>query len=575
MAKMLPREINPNVKSNAERKVFKLCENDLGTEWTVLHSVGLASHNTKPWAEIDFVLIGPPGVFCLEVKGGDVQRIDGRWHFTNSRGETAIKYEGPFDQVGSASAALFKYLAEQDSSLYDVPVGYGVVMPDCTFNFTGPDIILKVLYDERDLIKPFTAYLRRVSDYWHERLEGRGKRIVTVNEFLNKKILDFLRKDFDLRPSIKTRIGMAKADLLELTQEQYKRLDDMADNKRVVIKGGAGTGKTLLAVEEARRQSLNGKKVFLCCYNKNLGNELKKATEDLPKITAGHLHGFMIDKIKEAGLQSQMPDAHSDDLFSIFYPQYCIEALMNLNELQNYDVLIVDEGQDLLAEPYLEVFEALLKNGIVQGDWKLFYDPVQNIYSGINPESLKLLEEGHPAKFTLTENCRNTEKIAVATHLISGIEIPKTKKTSGIDVGTDYFNDGNHLRKLVSNALNRILSAGVKPWEITILGPKRLENSNLKHGLLNVPYNLTDNSSASMPDSHSIRYSTIKAFKGLESDAIFLVDVDDLDSAEASFNLYVARTRACAYLEIFMAKEVEQHYGKKSFEFGRSYLKVN
>ena len=572
MAKMLPREINPNVKSNAERKVFQLCENDLGPEWTVLHSVGLTSHSTKPWAEIDFVLIGPPGVFCLEVKGGDVQRKDGRWHFTNFQGETTIKHEGPFEQVGSASSALFKYLTAQDSSIYDVPVVYGVVMPDCKFCYAGPEIEPKILFDERDLTKPFTAYLRRIADYWHGRLETQGKRIITVSEFLNKKIVDYIRKDFDLRPSIKTRIGIAKADLLELTQEQYKRLDDMADNERVIIKGGAGTGKTLLAVEEARRQALNGKEVFLCCYNKNLGAELKKATEDLPKITAGHLHGFMTDKIKEAELQSQLPDAHKDDLLRIFYPEFCIEALMNLNQLQNYDVLIVDEGQDLLSESYLEVFDALLKNGLEQGDWKFFYDPTQNIYGGINPNSLKLLNDGHPAKFTLTENCRNTEKIAVATHLISGIEIPKTKKTSGIEVGTDYYNDGSQLRKAVSNSVNRLLSGGIKPWEITILGPKRLENSNLKHGLLNVPYQLSVDSLASVPGSSAIRYSTIKAFKGLESDAVILIDIDDLESAEASFNLYVAGTRACAYLDIFMAKEAEPMYNQKSFDYGQMLL---
>ena len=567
MANMIPREINPNVKSNAECKVFDLCKKDLGPEWTVLHSVGLASHKTKPWAEIDFVLIGPPGVFCLEVKGGDVQRKDGCWHFTNALRETTAKHEGPFEQVGSACAALFNYLSQQDPTIYNVAVGYGVVMPDCRFSYAGPEIEPKVLFDERDLVKPFTAYLRRVADYWHERLENGGKKLVIVNEILNKKILDFIRKDFDLRPSIKTRIGKAKADLLELTLEQYKRLADLADNERIIIKGGAGTGKTLLAVEESRRQALQGKKVFLCCYNKNLGNELVKATADLPKIKAGHLHGFMIEKIKEAGLQSQIPDAHQDDLFRIFYPECCIEALMNLNQLETYDVLIIDEGQDLLSESYLYVFEALLKNGLQQGEWKLFYDPLQDIFRTVNPEGLKLLNEAHPAKFTLSENCRNTQKIAVATHIISGIEVPKTRKSSDIDVKESYYNDESHLCKMVSNSLNRLLSEGVKPWEITLLGPKRLENSSLKNGLKGAPYSLSVDSAASMPDSKFIRYSTIKSFKGLESDAIILIDIDNLESAEAALDLYVAGTRASAFLEIFMSKVVEEQYGRKISEF--------
>ena len=80
---------------------------DLGADWTALHSVGVANHPKKPWAELDFVLIGPGGVFCLEVKGGRVaRRDDGRWEFTN-RGDVSVKTEGPWDQVGSASAALY------------------------------------------------------------------------------------------------------------------------------------------------------------------------------------------------------------------------------------------------------------------------------------------------------------------------------------------------------------------------------------------------------------------------------------------------------------------------------------
>ena len=94
----------------------------------------------------------------------------------------------------------------------------------------------------------------------------------------------------------------------------------------------------------------------------------------------------------------------------------------------------------------------------------------------------------------------------------------------------------------------------------------------MKYGLLNVPYELTNDSSASVPGSNTIRYSTIKAFKGLESDVVILVDIDDLESPEASFNLYVAGTRACAYLDIFMAKEVESAYNQKSFDYGQIIL---
>ena len=82
----------------------------LSREWVTLHSLGLSTHERKPWAEIDFVLAGPAGLFCLEVKGGRIARTDGMWSFTNKAGRTDEKREGPFEQVGSAAAALYKYI---------------------------------------------------------------------------------------------------------------------------------------------------------------------------------------------------------------------------------------------------------------------------------------------------------------------------------------------------------------------------------------------------------------------------------------------------------------------------------
>src|SRR5688572_12118420 len=100
MATMYPPEIPAEVQSNAERKIFDLVRMDLSNEWSALHSVGLITHRTKPWAEIDFVLIGPAGVFCLEVKGGRIARRDGRYLFTDRNDVTTVKDQGPFEQVG-------------------------------------------------------------------------------------------------------------------------------------------------------------------------------------------------------------------------------------------------------------------------------------------------------------------------------------------------------------------------------------------------------------------------------------------------------------------------------------------
>lgn len=89
MAKMLPSAVRDGTSSPAEHAMFAHMRDELAGDWTVLHSLGLMIHGRKPWAEIDFVLIGPPGVICLEVKGGLVGRRDGIWYTTPQRGHHA------------------------------------------------------------------------------------------------------------------------------------------------------------------------------------------------------------------------------------------------------------------------------------------------------------------------------------------------------------------------------------------------------------------------------------------------------------------------------------------------------
>ncbi|MCL6432111.1 MAG: hypothetical protein K6V36_14840 [Anaerolineae bacterium] len=66
MARMLPPRVTPGLPSHAEAWLFEMIRDGLGSEWTALHSLGLAGHDRKPWTEADFVLIGSGGVFDLE-----------------------------------------------------------------------------------------------------------------------------------------------------------------------------------------------------------------------------------------------------------------------------------------------------------------------------------------------------------------------------------------------------------------------------------------------------------------------------------------------------------------------------
>src|SRR4051812_41855737 len=151
MARMIPAEVPAHCRSGAEGLVFERLRDDLSNEWIVLHSLGMTIHDRKPWAEIDFVMIGPPGVLCLEVKGGLVERVDGLWFTTPLRGGPRFRKrlkESPFEQVGSAASALHGYLVDQVAAIGRSFVGYAVATPDCTWTARGPDLDRALVYDD-------------------------------------------------------------------------------------------------------------------------------------------------------------------------------------------------------------------------------------------------------------------------------------------------------------------------------------------------------------------------------------------------------------------------------------------
>jgi predicted DNA-binding protein (UPF0251 family) len=564
---MIPSSPPIENPSKAENRLFYRIRDGLTDAWTVLHSLGLGNHRTKPWTEVDFVLIGPLGVYCIEVKGGRLSRHEGEWLFIDGHGEVDAKREGPFEQAGGASAALYKYLYDKIPEVRTSVVSFGVATPDFSFRISGPDVISEVLYDERDATQSFGAYVTRLAAYWHGRLHGSAS-ITPLPANICERIREQIRPDFDLEPSLRSQMGVVREELLRLTNEQYKVVDALVDNPRVMIRGGPGTGKSLLALREARRISREGARVLLCCFNRQLARHLASGLADCQSATVLHLHGFMAELVKEAGLSHRLPAAEPADLFDVFYPDLCVEILLEKGAGE-YDALIIDEGQDLLKEAYIDVFEALLKGGIKSGLWRVFYDPNQDIYKGQQPKALQALDGAHPAQFRLFTNCRNTQPIAITTSLLAGTGCDETLVVAGPEVKKQWYSTPSQQIRQISNHINYLLGAGIRPDEITILSRRRLQNSALALGLRDVPVPIVDIGHVTTKQSDKcLRFSTVAGFKGLESEAIVLADIDDLTSDEAREILYVGTSRARVLLALFFSANVKGDYDLCAFRFG-------
>ena len=131
----------------------------------------------------------------------------------------------------------------------------------------------------------------------------------------------------------------------------------MEENERVIFTGPAGTGKTLLAIEAARRGATQGKSVLFVCFNRLLGSWLKEQIGDMPGITPRTLHGHML-----AIVGGRAPETAPNQYWTTALPEQASYALLDAAEggFPIYDLLIVDEAQDILMPAYLDFLELCL-----------------------------------------------------------------------------------------------------------------------------------------------------------------------------------------------------------------------
>ena len=289
MAIMIPSVISPEVKSSAERKIFEWFQNAPGTDkWIVLHSLGITTHNKVIYGETDFLVLAPQlGIFALEVKGGRVKRENGIWYFTNRYGKTNSKVRGPFEQakdgIFSIVEAMKKRMDIDHRHISNVLFGYGVMFPDIEYTSSGIDEEQWQVFDSRDGtdVQRFIKRLANGAKAKWETLYGPLSKSKLPDAADVRYMASVLRGDFDCAVAMSVQLRNASEALIALTKEQYRCLDQLDDNPRCLIQGPAGTGKTLLAIEEVKKFAARGDRVALFCFNSNLADWMSNYFDDM------------------------------------------------------------------------------------------------------------------------------------------------------------------------------------------------------------------------------------------------------------------------------------------------------
>lgn len=560
MARMIPSVLSPEIKSNAEKRIFEWFRDDPNTEgWVVLHSLGIANHRTLLYGEIDFFVIAPKlGVFAIEVKGGRVKREDGQWHFTDKYGNVNYKKRGPFEQANEGIYSLFGAIKKKcgdKSPLNKILFGSGVMFPDITFEVEDIDGEQWQVFDHNDG-KNVSAYIRRLSKYTREKWENKFNMSLPMDKLPDNKIVkefaNVLRSDFDKAVALSTQIEYAEEALVALTNEQMHCLDQIEDNFRCLIQGPAGTGKTLLAIEEVKRSVVNNEKVALFCYNSLLGGWLKSYFDNMPETLrpsyVGTFHSFMFSIVNKYET-SVFPSDNMQTFFREEMPLMTLDALEN--EPIYFDKIIVDEAQDLLNTDYIDVFDIILKGGINRGRWSMFGDFSRQAIFEDNENVIEMLEEKTSfIKYKLKVNCRNTKPIGDEIKYVTGFESEEYLWTKADGPPVNYFIYRNEEEELVQleEIIEKLLKGNIIPQQITILSSKKRKDSVAS---LVKKYAIND----FIPFENSgITFSTIQAFKGLENSAIIITDVETYQHEKL---MYVGLSRARCALIILETKSAD------------------
>ena len=528
-------------------------------DWTVLHALDLAPWRRNSRTELDFVVIVPDvGLLCIEVKSHDVIEYREEGWFPSTLGK------GPFKQCQDAVKSLHRRLKEVAPYSLTIPKIGLCVFPNATFDRSCFAVAAWEVMDMSEFRRypSATSFCLALRDRLTTGLNEEG--ISPLSERLHATRVDNL---VDLCLPIRKRVPERRVELAarenqlakDLREPQRVTIQLCQDNDRVITTGGAGTGKTLIAMDLALQSSQRFDRVALVCFNRLVGEWMSERIRDARpgpslvvdravKLLAG-LAEVPIPNDADARFWNELlPERVQDRLTD---PQIVVDS--------RFDYLIVDEAQDILARPWIwDSLMLLLEGGAASGRFALFGDIEGQSLTGANTVSSKLDEltkTSHPVKWQLKDNCRNYDIVGKAAVQLSGL--PESTYTGFLRTGGSFKNleyvpitdDRDQVSKLKSR-IQAIRGSGYRDTEITILSfcapEKSVARRLVEEGARLLPVGL---------EERSITYSSVHAFKGLENKVIVVTDLNLTNAPESRALFYSALTRATESVHILCRPE--------------------
>jgi superfamily I DNA and RNA helicase len=316
---------------------------------------------------------------------------------------------------------------------------------------------------------------------------------------------------------------------------------DLDRNKRMAIAGAAGTGKTVLALNKAITLAEQGLRTLFLCFNRPLSLYLQEAVKSYPQIMATHFHQFCRDIAKAAGTE----EPGSIENYETGLVDNFVAA-----EMEEYDAVIIDEGQDF-KDDWLESLEVVVKN-IKEGFLYIFFDDNQDVMS----TSAGYISNLPIAQFHLSRNFRNTKEIfKQANRYYSGDHVRAIGPT-GRPINWYGYKGPSEFQKMLAERIGTLVqSEKLDLGSIAILAPDaQTIDSMFPHGRDRIGRYPAADAERRTPERLVIE--TVRRFKGLESPVVLIILTHEIKSY--SELLYTGMTRAQSLLEVFAPKLLKE-----------------
>jgi hypothetical protein len=534
VARMHPRSIQFE-KSEAEARIFDLLERALSDDYNVLHHVSWVQRRRGGGAqdgEADFVIVHPKrGILVLEVKGGPVryESASGRWFTRPQGGGDEIGIRDPFHQVTNAKHELRRWLQDLPGWRREWgPFGHAVAFPGGLLHGAAlPQIDPKLVIDAGDLAADdrLRTKVEAAFDFWAD-----GTCLGMAGA---ARAVSSLAHDLEIRQPLGLVVDEADREILALSERQYGVLRTLAAARRVAVSGPAGSGKTLLAAEKARRLAADGFRTLFTCFSRPLADYLRASLASHKGLDVLSFHQLSRQLALEARLplpaEPSWSEREWDQVAGLLEP-----AAARLGP--RYDALVADEAQDFDSDWWLPLLTLIHEpdHSVIY----VFYDSNQAIYK--RPSGL-------PADLVpvpLWENWRNTRPVFDAVIRFYGGDPIECKGPDGPPVEWCQI-AGRDLRREVGRALHRIVrEGGISSREVVVLTPRSPDRAFVR-GRCGA-FNLTPKPQG----RDDVQLSSIYRFKGLDAKAVVVCEVSQYERQAFQQLMYVACSRARALLVV-------------------------